>query len=122
MSISKTHISRQTVYPPVVKQKHRATSFVAAWDQCSQIMLAAAWFGLITGVAEGVVLAFNKIFFQKLIGAGFDVFWMAPLADMTLFSFIGLSLVALVQLNKKLLNKHVIIFVLAFFQFLSVLL
>jgi hypothetical protein len=86
------------------------------------LVVIAAWFGLITGLAEVLVLAFKKFVLHQFINAGPTVVWMAPLADAILFTMVGLSLFLVARFRRKLLPLGVIIFVFAFFQCLSLLL
>ena len=66
------------------------------------ILIMAAWFGLLTGLAEVAVKAVQKFGFGQIINAGVDVAWMAPLAGLIFFLIPGLALVVLSWLAARL--------------------
>lgn len=46
--------------------------------------MLAIWFGLLTGLAEVVILAVRKLILHQIVDQGDQVVWMAPLADLIL--------------------------------------
>ncbi len=52
----------------------------------------AAWFGLITGFGELVCLGVRKFLLSQPIYFGLHIVWMSPLANILLFTFVGLLL------------------------------
>ena len=55
----------------------------------------AAWFGLLTGFGEVVCLGVRKFLLHQPIYFGLHIVWMSPLANLCLFTLVGLLLSAL---------------------------
>ena len=91
---------------------------MAISDQQPNLLLVAAWFGLVTGFIEVFVLLLGKIFFHKLLLFGPQVVWMAPLADLIFFVVSGFVLLTL-QWLLKIGPLPLIIFFFAFLGFLG---
>jgi arylsulfatase A-like enzyme len=88
----------------------------------------AAWFGLVTGFGELLVLAqqhFYPLWYQrerdKFILLSRDVVWMGPLADVVLFSIAGILLVLLFRIWPRLRSIRLAAAVFSFLGFLSLL-
>src|SRR5262245_58514252 len=64
----------------------------ALGGRASDCLILAVWFGFVTGVAELIVLAIRWFFFNRPIGNGPHVIWMAPLASIALFAMPGVAL------------------------------
>ncbi|MGH9854755.1 MAG: sulfatase [Blastocatellia bacterium] len=86
----------------------------------------AAWFGLLTGLAEVAVKAVQKFGFGQIINAGADVAWMAPLAGLIFFLISGLALVVLswigVRFRARFDARRLAAFTLTFLGLLNLLL
>lgn len=89
--------------------------------QPAQLPLLAVWFGLLTGLSEVSLLAVKKFVLGQFIRYGPDVVWMAPLADVFLFSIFGFGLMLLRWRWPKLVPLHLGVLVFAFLGFLSLL-
>lgn len=86
------------------------------------VLLLAAWLGLVTGLAEVSVLAAKRYLPHRFTNRGIDVLWMAPLADALLLTVAGVILVLLAGRWPRLVSVRLASFVLTFLGFLSVLL
>jgi len=91
-----------------------------------EILIMAAWFGLLTGLAEVAVKAVQKFGFGQIINAGVDVAWMAPLAGLTFFLIPGLAFVVAAPIGARLRARfdarRLAAFVLTFLGLLNLLL
>jgi arylsulfatase A-like enzyme len=85
-------------------------------------LLFASWFGLVTGLAEALFLVvFRQHLRHTIINQSQDILWMAPLAELLIFSLAG-SLIALgVWLRPRLISVHLVGFILAFLSFIALL-
>ncbi len=68
---------------------------VPAAEAPRSVLRLAVWFGLATGIGEVAQIALRKLLLNRIVFAGPDVVWMAPVADTLLFVAAGLLLVAL---------------------------
>lgn len=83
-----------------------------------QHLVIALWFGFLTGVIEALVLAIQKTFFHHIIGLSKDVYWMSPLANLLLFSVLGLLFFLIAWIAPNYIPLHLTVF---FFTFLGIL-
>jgi arylsulfatase A-like enzyme len=56
---------------------------------------SAAWFGLLTGFAEVICLGVRKFILRQPIYFGAHIVWMSPMANLCLFTLVGLLLGAM---------------------------
>lgn len=80
------------------------------------------WFGMLTGLAEALILAYTKLVAQETIRMGDQFVWMAPVADVVIFAIPGLVLVLIAWRRPRLVSLFAATFVFAFLAFLSLLL
>jgi arylsulfatase A-like enzyme len=93
-----------------------------SYKKLSLLLGVVMWFALLTGLAEASLLAFRKFVQHRTIVVSPHVVWMAPLADLLLFTLavLGLSLVA--RRWPKAVSLPSVAFVLASLGFSSLLL
>ena len=94
----------------------------AANKQPAQFLLLSAWFGLLTGFGEVFLLGIKKLILNRIILLSPQVVWMAPLADVLIFVFIGLILLLLGQRWPSFCSIWSATFIFSFLIFLSLLL
>jgi arylsulfatase A-like enzyme len=88
------------------------------------ILRYAAWFGILTGLVEGLLL-FTLSRFEMLkgqityLGSGWQVLWVAPIFDLLLFLAAGLVLAVLTQFIPQVWAKRLSLFVFAFMMAFS---
>lgn len=85
------------------------------------LILSAAWFGLLTGWVEIAVKATQRIGLGRLIHASRDVYWMAPLAGLLLYTAIGLVMGLPARRGSPVVGRRWAIFFLAFAALLNLL-
>lgn len=78
----------------------------------TRLLLVATWFGLVTGLAEAVIMALPRLW-SRWIYAGPHIAWMAPVADAALFALPALLLAAVAVLRPRLVTLPRVIFVFA---------
>jgi len=94
------------------------------------ILLAAVWFGLVTGLVEGASLwllqqVHGLSSVMLFLGASLEILWIAPIVDVLLFAVGGLALALIGKLVLRLRAMPVSVFVftlLACFDWLIMLL
>ena len=103
-------------------------------ERVVQLLLMGVWFGLLTGFAEVSLVAAQKFLLRRfepqalrsfvflLQGFNPHVVWMTPVADLLLFSLVGLVLVIGAQAWPKLMSPRIATTVFAFLAFSSLLL
>src|SRR5262249_53926776 len=74
----------------------------------------AAWFGLLTGFGEVACLGVQKFLLHQPIYFGLHIIWMSPLANLCLFTLLGLLLSSL-----RISSLRVRASVMAFFALLG---
>ena len=95
----------------------------SAREQTAQFLMLGVWFGLVTGFAEVTLLAARKLWSNQIFPAfNPHAVWMAPLADLGLFTAVGLVLLCGALLSPRLFSLRIVNFVFAFLAFLSLLL
>ena len=82
----------------------------------SEILYYSIWFGLVTGLVEGVLLfIFQQFGLLKgqisYLGTSSEVLWIAPVFDLFFFLIAGIFLVILAQFTSHVLSKRISIFV-----------
>ena len=88
-----------------------------------KILLAAVWFGLLTGLAEAIFRVSVKYFFPEIVvRLNSHILWMAPLMEMIIFILLGGILALLSWQFPRLFTNRVVYSFLAFFSFLALLL
>jgi hypothetical protein len=92
------------------------------FEPSTVLLIAAIWFGVITGLAEVALLAVKRLLLHKLIFVSTDTIWMAPLADVLLFAVPALILFLLARKWQSFVSLRVIVLVFSFMSYLSVLL
>jgi len=80
------------------------------------------WFGLITGLGEVALHGIKKFVLHKTLHLSPHVVWMAPLANVVLFGFVGVILLTLGRRWSKLRGLNLTSCVFSFLGFLSLLL
>lgn len=85
------------------------------------IIVIAAWFGLVTGLVEGVLyLVFKRVGWQiGKMSVSQEIVWIAPLFDLILFSVIGLGLVALSFILSRRIAMLLTVFLFSTLAFLD---
>ncbi|TDI93822.1 MAG: DUF229 domain-containing protein [Caldithrix sp.] len=63
----------------------------------TQLLLMAVWFGLLTGMAEGLMFVVGRWLIQRVPLLNPDLFWMKPVANLILFAGIALVLLLVVR-------------------------
>ena len=103
-------------------------------ERVVQLLLMGVWFGLLTGLAEVSLVASQKFLLHRfepqalrsyvflLQGFNPHVVWMTPVADLLLFSMVGLLLIIGALVWPKLISPRISITVFAFLAFSSLLL
>jgi arylsulfatase A-like enzyme len=94
------------------------------WDTSNRsalIFYLAAWFGLVTGLAEVAIFAGEKFFLHQYIFQSPDIIWMAPLSEILVFSLTAITVWLITRRWPKLVSLRVIIFLFAFLSFVSLL-
>lgn len=56
------------------------------------VLLLAVWFGLLSGLAQVALFAFEKVFLHEYVQQSPHVAWMAPTTDLLIFAISGLAL------------------------------
>ena len=74
--------------PPI----EQLTSPPAAREQPPRFLLMAAWFGLLSGLAEVSLLAVKKFLQGRIVFQGPEIAWMAPLAHLLILAMPALFL------------------------------
>lgn len=103
-------------------QKWRPSSSAAALSlRSTNLLIITVWFALLTGLIEVSILADKKFSFEQFIFLSPHVAWMAPLADLVIFSAASCCLVLIVLLRPGLISLRTTVFVFALLGFLSLL-
>jgi len=89
--------------------------------QLAGLMLLAAWFGLVTGLGEVFIQNIMGFLANKQIDINQQSAWMTPVADLLIFTIIGLLLFLLARRLPKLISPRAVAFVFSFLGFLSLL-
>lgn len=85
----------------------------------ADILLYSAWFGLLTGLVEGLLL-FVLRRYELLkgqityLGSGWEVLWVAPLFDFLLFFIVGVFLALFAQFIPQMWAKRLSLFAFSF--------
>ncbi|MFN2433490.1 MAG: sulfatase-like hydrolase/transferase, partial [Gemmatimonadota bacterium] len=87
-----------------------------------QILLLAIWFGLVTGWTEVLIQGGRKLLFGEVLRLSRDFPWMTPLANLLLFTALGMGLACLAVLRPRLATFRNVAAVLAFAGCLALLL
>src|SRR5262249_27431627 len=96
---------------------------VPMYGRSTSLLLVAVWFALVAGLAEVCIWGVRKIvLYQAIHHVNPHVVWMAPLANVCLFSVVGLVLLLPARLGSRLGALRVSTFVLAFLACISPLL
>lgn len=90
--------------------------------QSIRILVFAAWFGLLTGLAEALFrVIWRQLIRHNIIWASRDILWMAPISDLIIFVLAGSCLALLALSLPKLISLRVATFVLALMSFAALL-
>jgi arylsulfatase A-like enzyme len=87
----------------------------------SQILVLALWFGLLSGLGE-IVIALVRIERGRAVHQFPELLWMAPLADVFLFTILGLVLALMVSVWARPGSLRLVTFAYLFVAFLGLLL
>lgn len=98
----------------------RKVSAGATWTR--SVLTLAVVFGLVGGVAELLLMGIKRFALDRTLHVSREVFWMAPLADVTLCLLAGLLLLAATAVWPRLRRWDVAVGVTAFPVILTVLL
>lgn len=85
----------------------------------SQTLILAAWFGMLTGLGELILLGIKKFMMNQFILLGPQVIWMNPLADIGIFLLMTLPLVIINWRKPGVVSLRTILILLSFLTFLS---
>lgn len=85
----------------------------------AEIFLQAAWFALLTGLVEGMLLYIFRTFELlkgqiTYLGSGWQVLWIAPLFDLLFFLLVGAGLALAAYFLPPLWTKRLALFAFAF--------
>lgn len=94
----------------------------ALHEHPARLLLWAAWFGLLTGLAEVLLLAIKKYVLHGYVHEGLHVVWTAPIAGIFLFSVAGFIFFLIMWRWPRLIVLRFVAFVFAFLGCLSSLL
>jgi len=88
----------------------------------ASVLLLAAWFGLVTGLAEGIgLLAAQKLDWLEWEtlqrGVALEIVWISSFVDLILFGAVGLFLILVARVFPRLPIARVSVFVFAFMAF-----
>lgn len=87
------------------------------------VLMFAAWIGLITGLIEAFYQLFYRQYLHRsIIGHSRDLLWMAPLAELVLFTTVGGVLALVVWRFGRWISIRVVAFALCFTSFVALLL
>jgi arylsulfatase A-like enzyme len=75
-------------------QQQQPMNPMPAVESPRSVLRLALWFGLLTGLGEVALLALRKLALNRIVFAGIDVVWMAPVADVALFVAAAVALIA----------------------------
>ncbi len=92
-----------------------------AAGQPEQYLILAIWFGLITGIGEGLGQMIRIFYLDRIVWMSRDVLWMAPVANILLFSAVGLLLYAVARRWTGIVTLRRAAFIYAFLGFRSLL-
>ncbi len=87
----------------------------------ADIFALVIWFGLATGLAEIIILAFKKFFLQQTLFLSLDAVWMIPLANICLFALLAICIFLAAQFLAQLASLRVVVFGYAWVSFTSLL-
>jgi arylsulfatase A-like enzyme len=76
------------------------------------VVLLAAWLGLVAGTVECLLLAVTRFWLHRRIHLGPDLVWMSPAAEALVLVALGLLVVGAGRLWPKLVSERVIVFAL----------
>jgi arylsulfatase A-like enzyme len=80
----------------------------ARWG-ATDVLLAAAGFGLAAGLVEALAHTIRRIAMQRMLFLPPELVWQLPLADMVIFLFVGLLLAAAGMAWRALRNPQVVL-------------
>ncbi|MEO8295967.1 MAG: sulfatase [Gemmatimonadota bacterium] len=69
-------------------------------------MLLFLWAGLLTGLAESLLLLFKRYIRHRFIMVGDDTLWMAPLAEGIVFVLVGFSIVLMTRAARPVIRNR----------------
>ena len=92
--------------------------------KAKQILIVAAWFGLVTGLFEGAIfLALQRLnrltLYRSIVDVSVEIVWISVLFDLLLFSVVGLALAAMARLFPRLPIIQICIGLFSFMAFLD---
>jgi len=87
-----------------------------------ETLTLAAWFGLLAGIGEAVVLTFRKFVLHASVLRNLDMLWTGPLASMVVLSCLGILFLLVSWVLPRLISWRFIVGVFAVFAFLPMLL
>ena len=76
-------------------------------------LLVGAWFGLGTGLLEGMAFLITQEYGHDM-GVSLEIVWISALVDVLLFSTVALALVALTRVLHRLPSTRITVFVFHF--------
>lgn len=90
----------------------------------TDILRYAAWFGILTGLVEGILLfSFSRFELLKgqitYLGSGWEVLWVAPIFDLLFFLSIGVFLAIFAQFVPQIWAKRLALFAFSFLMAFS---
>jgi hypothetical protein len=91
-------------------QKHAKKNSLPIANQ----LMIAAWFGLAAGLGEALILSTERYLLDRVVSFGPDVIWMAPLADLPLFSIVGLLLALLSLQWSRIASSNNVVLIFTF--------
>ena len=74
-----------------------------------ETLTLAAWFGLLAGIGESLVLAFRKFVLHHSLLNNLDMLWTGPIASLLLVMCLGILLQLLSRLLPKLITWRVVV-------------
>ena len=83
------------------------------------LLLVAAWFGLLAGLAEVSVMGTRKLIFHQTIDQSVHFVWMTPVADLLFFVILGFILLVVSRWWPRLASPRIATFAFGFLAFFS---
>src|SRR5262245_1064298 len=84
-------------------------------------LLMAVWFGIVTGFGEAAILAYKKFYQERVVNFGPAMAWMAPVADVCIFTLLGVVLFLFAWRWPRIVSLTKVGFLFVFLSFLSML-
>ena len=98
------------------------TPVVPAPARSGELLMLAAWFGLLAGLSETAIMAFRKFVLHQFTLHNLDLLWMAPVAAVVMFLGLGVALAIGARLWPRLVTWRLAVGIFAFLAVLAAIL